>query len=68
MPQKNSFAVDLGLAVLSVVNHSGVALSQNAIATVIGCDVRTIQRIEARALHKVRIRLNNLLREENATL
>lgn len=68
MPQKNSQAVDLGLAVLSVVNRSGIPLSQGAIADVVGCDKRTIQRVEERALNKVRIRLNNLLREENATL
>lgn len=68
MPQKGSHAVDLGLAVLSAVNRGGVALSQNAIATIIGCDKRTIQKIEQRALKKVRLRLTEFLHAENLHL
>ena len=59
--------IDLGLALLSLVNPPGAerqALSAAEIGAWCGCSHAAIQHIERRALRKLRRKLNALLREQ----
>jgi DNA-directed RNA polymerase sigma subunit (sigma70/sigma32) len=49
--------IDLGLAVLSVVNQDRVPLSFTEIAEVCGCHRSRIEQLEKQALRKIRARL-----------
>lgn len=50
--------IDLGLAVLSIVNREGQRMTLEEIADVCECSIERVRQIEARALAKMRSRLS----------
>ena len=61
-PGTAASSIDLGLALLSVLRQPGEYLTCEDIAAWCDCSRGFIQRIEARALRKVRRRMNEALR------
>lgn len=56
--------IDLGLAVLRIVNNPGEPLSLSEIADVCGCSKSTIHRYEKSALRKVRAALHAVIADQ----
>jgi DNA-binding CsgD family transcriptional regulator len=65
MPHERRESIDLGLAVLSVINAQGGGepLTCEAIAEICGCSRGTINAIERRALAKIAPKLRAYVRQ-----
>lgn len=57
MPQKSTESIELGLAVLSVINTEGYAFTETELSDVLGCARMTLRHIEKRALRKLKAQL-----------